>query len=139
MVLALDAALHVAKQKTVALLLQGFLLLVDTLFVGFFFEIFLPAHLLLPRAARSVDILFEGHSLGSDSGLRAFVFLPKSESRAILADNFYLLLPTELVFLLEHSEALLFGALLFVLGVVGVVALGGVYEEVGLVDGVLLL
>lgn len=137
--LALDAALHVAKQKTVPLLLQGFLLLVDTLLVSLFFEIFLPAHLLLPRTARSVHIFFEGHPLGGDSGLRAFIFLPESEPRAILADNFYLLFPTEFVFLLEHSEALLFGALLFVLGVVGVVALGGVYEQVGLVDGVLLL
>jgi hypothetical protein len=135
-VLALDAALHVAKQKTVALLLQSFLLLVDTLLVAFLFEIFLPAHLLLPRTARSVGILFEGHSLGSDSGLRAFIFLPKSESRAILADHFYLLLATEFFFLLEHGEALLLGALLVVLGVV---ALGGVDEEVGLVDGVLLL
>ena len=107
--------------------------------MGFLFEIFLPAHLLLPRTARSVGILFEGHSLGNDSGLRAFIFLPKSESRAILADHFYLLLATEFFFLLEHGEALLLGALLVVLGVVGVVALGGVDEEVGLVDGVLLL
>jgi hypothetical protein len=78
MLFSFYAAFHIAKQKTVSLLLEGFLLLVDTLLVGLLLEMFLPAHLLLPRTSRSVHVLLERHPFRRDSCLRAFILLPKS-------------------------------------------------------------